>query len=344
MKQCINIILSVLLIQFLFTHIAGEKAFGQPDKSYIGRGHEGDENIITGRVKYIIASTPPETTHAVQGKVKLFRVNPPGFDVALVDSASINSLGYYSVYGFPPGAYYIVAYPNDKVEDFIISFYPSGQLWTSAVRVNVSPGQVRTCNIISQEMFQTPGATPVSGEVADSTNHNIKLRNSIITAKSGEQYRGFAITDNQGRYIVNSILPGNYNLTVTRFGFKNQTQNVNIGTSSATVNFYLPKDTSYSIGIENNAAAIKNFRLFQNYPNPFNPSTEISFTLEKGMNVRLSVYSVEGKLIKELLSEYKNPGDYRVNFAAENLNSGIYPYILEGEGGQRESKFMVFIK
>lgn len=194
-------------------------------------------------------------------------------------------------------------------------------------------------------MSQTFNATPVTGETADSVNHNYKLKNSIIIAKSGGFFRGFAMTDNQGRYLINSIPPGNYNITATRFGYKNQTQNVNITTSPSVVNFYMGNDTtSATIGVSNNSTVVKNFKLNQNYPNPFNPSTEILFSLEKGMSVKLSVYSIDGKFIKELFNDYKYAGEYTVSFKGENLSSGIYSYVLETEDGQRESKFMVLTK
>lgn len=336
--------IAVFIIISVISFLSVQKVYAQNDAICPGGGHKGDENTIVGRVSYLINSSPPESTYAAHGIVKLFKVNPPGNEVTAVDSVQISNTGYYAIFGVPQGDYYIVAYPGDKVEDYMPAFYPSGQLWSTASKLILSNNQVRTCNIKSIIMNQTTGGTPVRGEVADSANHNYKLKNSIIIAKSGNQYRGFAITDGQGKYLINSLVPGNYILTASRFPFGNQSQSVVIGTNQATVNFYIGRDTSSTIGISENTSVIKNFKLYQNYPNPFNPSTKISFSLDKGMNVRLSMYSMDGKFISDLINGYKPAGEYSVNMNGENLSTGIYSYVLETGEGQRESKIMVLTK
>ena len=47
----------------------------------------------------------------------------------------------------------------------------------------------------------------------------------------------------------------------------------------------------------------QNFSLFQNYPNPFNPITTISFITYKPQKINLSVYSISGALIKQLIDD-----------------------------------------
>lgn len=56
------------------------------------------------------------------------------------------------------------------------------------------------------------------------------------------------------------------------------------------------------------------------------------------MNINSPVYSIEGKIIKELVNGYRGQGEYKVHFSADNLSSGIYNYVLETENGQRESE------
>ena len=339
----INPVIFVIVFLTAYCFIETNYVMCQTEKNCPG-GHDDDKNVLYGKVRY--TTSTGIDTFATDGNVKLFKVNPPSSDVIAIDSSRINNSGYYSIVGFPQGEYYIVAYPNDKDEDYMISFYPSGQLWNTATKIIIppGPGQVRTCNIRSEPMKRTGGATPVQGETADSSNHNYKLRNSIIIAKSGNEYRGFAMTNNQGKYIINSLPPGNYSITATRFGYKNFSQLATITSSPATINFYMAKDTSYSISVNSDETIVKNFKLMQNYPNPFNPSTEIVFSLEKGMKIKLAVYSIEGKIIKELVNGYRGQGEYKVHFSADNLSSGIYNYVLETESGQRESKLMVYTK
>ncbi len=87
------------------------------------------------------------------------------------------------------------------------------------------------------------------------------------------------------------------------------------------------------------------FILSQNYPNPFNPETNIQFTLNTPGYVRLSIYDVTGRLVSELVNEFKVPGAYSVRWdaASNDLASGIYLYRLE-LGDQMLTRKMLLVK
>jgi len=71
------------------------------------------------------------------------------------------------------------------------------------------------------------------------------------------------------------------------------------------------------------------YNLSQNYPNPFNPTTQIQFALPKESFVKLSVYNVIGQEIQVLVNKNMSAGNYKVNFDASKLNSGMYLYRIE---------------
>ena len=85
------------------------------------------------------------------------------------------------------------------------------------------------------------------------------------------------------------------------------------------------------------------FSLLQNYPNPFNPSTKIDFTIPQSSFVNIKVYNILGEKVATLVNETKAPGNYKVNFNAANLPSGIYFYKLHA-GSFTESKKMILLK
>jgi hypothetical protein len=77
---------------------------------------------------------------------------------------------------------------------------------------------------------------------------------------------------------------------------------------------------------ENNL--LNTYYLFQNYPNPFNPSTRINYNVGEPGLVQLKVYNVLGVEVASLVNEFKNSGDYSVDFNAVNYSSGVYFYTL----------------
>jgi hypothetical protein len=80
--------------------------------------------------------------------------------------------------------------------------------------------------------------------------------------------------------------------------------------------------------VENEDFTIQNFSLTQNYPNPFNPMTTINYNLDINSYVNLDIYNIIGEKVETLVSELQNAGNYKINFNASNLPSGIYFYKL----------------
>lgn len=86
-----------------------------------------------------------------------------------------------------------------------------------------------------------------------------------------------------------------------------------------------------------------NDELFQNYPNPFNPTTTIGFTIHGSGFTSLKIYDSIGKEIFTLLDEQLGPGEYRYQFSAAQLPSGVYFYRLTTPTYSQTNK-MAFIK
>ena len=86
-----------------------------------------------------------------------------------------------------------------------------------------------------------------------------------------------------------------------------------------------------------------NFNLYQNYPNPFNPTTKIKFDIPKAMNASLKIYDILGKEVSVVVDDFLIPGTYAFDFEGSNLSSGVYFYVLTGEGFV-DSRKMVLIK
>ena len=89
--------------------------------------------------------------------------------------------------------------------------------------------------------------------------------------------------------------------------------------------------------------------LVQNYPNPFNPVTLIRYSLSSSGWVRLTVYTVTGRLVRTLVDTHHERADsYATNWNGRDeegneVASGVYIYRLEA-GGHVETKRMVLIQ
>lgn len=98
------------------------------------------------------------------------------------------------------------------------------------------------------------------------------------------------------------------------------------------------------IGIENVSGTVPGkFSLSQNYPNPFNPTTNIKLQIAKSGFVKLTVFDVTGKEVALLVDQDLNAGEYKVDFNAAKLTSGVYFYRME-TAGYTDVKKMILIK
>jgi hypothetical protein len=84
------------------------------------------------------------------------------------------------------------------------------------------------------------------------------------------------------------------------------------------------------------ANSIYSFHLAQNYPNPFNPTTTINYELSKWQQVSLSIFNINGQLVRTLVNAQQGPGNYSIiwdglNENGHHVSSGIYFYKLSTE-------------
>ncbi|NOX88941.1 MAG: T9SS type A sorting domain-containing protein [Calditrichaeota bacterium] len=82
--------------------------------------------------------------------------------------------------------------------------------------------------------------------------------------------------------------------------------------------------------------------LFQNYPNPFRRKTTIVYEIYAFHKVKISVYDIRGRKVKDLINKNQRRGIYEIEFDASDLPSGIYFCRLEAFNTQ--VKKLVLIK
>lgn len=99
--------------------------------------------------------------------------------------------------------------------------------------------------------------------------------------------------------------------------------------------------------------SIKKTQLYQNYPNPFNPETWIPYQLSSPEDVRIDIYTSEGKLVRQIDIGYQPAGLYYEpgrayywdgkNQSGEQVTSGLYFYTLSA-GHFNATRKMLILK
>jgi len=195
-----------------------------------------------------------------------------------------------------------------------------------------------------------------------------KLGFNSVTVTDGMSMQ--AITNNYGfeesiEFVVNAgvdILLYEYNLKNGKSVVKHVAdiieQKVNQGKISASridesYNRIIALKKKYGIIETTNDITKENMpteiSLSQNYPNPFNPTTVINFRISENSHVTLKVYDVLGREVATLVDEYKQPGNYNIEFNTRHLErsremaSGVYCYRLSTPKSSMTNK-MVYIK
>jgi len=99
--------------------------------------------------------------------------------------------------------------------------------------------------------------------------------------------------------------------------------------------------------IENTQREIPtSYVLYQNYPNPFNPSTTIKFIVPKSSEVEISIFNIQGQLIRTLINQKINAGVHSVIWDGNNgdgnpVGSGLYIYRLITNQLQKSNKMLL---
>ena len=146
---------------------------------------------------------------------------------------------------------------------------------------------------------------------------------------------GFQIPDTSIRSIYNFV---DFPDSLHGWSYSSRFNGVHTITGGDTITYPLTDIYSHS------SLLPVNFILNQNYPNPFNPNTIISYELRVTSFVKLKVFTVQGKEIKTLVDQKQGAGEYKIDFDAHELPSGVYFYTMLADGMLIDTKKMILIR
>ncbi len=253
--------------------------------------------------------------------------------------------GNYTLGNLRPSNHVILFAADGHVPEF----YDDASLWEQA-RPVFPANPLSGINASLTPIVPDTGSGALAGVVRD-PNFSPLSSVLIIARNASGKAVGFDLTDGQGMYQIAGFAGGHYTIQATKVRFKSQVGEVLYSPNAAgtqLANFTLQHaTTSIETSEEQEALPVK-FELGANYPNPFNPSTMIHFGLPHAQEVRLAVYNVLGREVKELLNGYVEVGRHNIEWngtdnAGKPVASGIYFYALQA-GQTRLVRKMVLSK
>jgi hypothetical protein len=120
--------------------------------------------------------------------------------------------------------------------------------------------------------------------------------------------------------------------------------------SGIAIKFTTKPPTVVSVGDDNEIDQIipTAYTLEQNYPNPFNPETRISYSIPEPTHVKMSIYDINGTLVKILQDGNQSAGRYEAVWNGKNsigvkVGSGVYFYRIQANSFVQTKK-MILLK
>ena len=91
------------------------------------------------------------------------------------------------------------------------------------------------------------------------------------------------------------------------------------------------------------------FGINEIYPNPFNPIANIQYEISEFTQATLSLYDINGRLVKMLVDDMLAPGYYTAVWngtegSGYQVSSGIYIAVLKTAGRDIQTRKLVFLK
>ncbi|HEX7356940.1 MAG TPA: T9SS type A sorting domain-containing protein [Ignavibacteriaceae bacterium] len=271
----------------------------------------------------------------------------------LKQNALISDSSVYAGFVKPDGSYNIVvedstyyfvqAYSSYYLPTYYNTQNSASVFWQNADSVFIN--QTVTNRNLYLERDSSYGGGGAYGYISVPFLDGRSYDGITILAKSlaNNQLYSYNFGKDDGRFYLNNLPYGTYQLVAQKIGFPNAVSNQFVISALNPVQNDLSIQFTLTDVVNEDQIIPSEIRLYPNYPNPFNPSTKISYSINSNQFVSIIIYDVLGKEIETLVHEEKPTGIYEFDWNAENLTSGVYFYQLRA-GNFVETRKMILLK
>jgi len=191
--------------------------------------------------------------------------------------------------------------------------------------------------------FQVGISVPVFIQAfsADRIADGVEIRWDVVSDEAIQGFRIYRSTDSRsGEPITRGIVEPETRILVDA--------DIGAGTYWYTLAVVMPDGSELQSQRVRVVVGAQPLQLLQNYPNPFNPTTTIAFNLPESGFVDLSLYALDGKLVRTLVNQTMQAGLREVLWDGRNdrgtpVSSGVYLYRLRA-GNRTLSRKMLYLK
>lgn len=248
-----------------------------------------------------------------------------------------NEDGEYTFTNLPVGKYVVAAW----AKGFMGEYYDDTRNWILAEVLSIEEAsEINDVNFLLEELPQ--GGYQISGTITD--KDGLPVDHAMIFAKMAQgpvslsgaledAVAGFAYTDADGNFVMEEVVPGDYQIDVDRVDFEQTSiqEPVTVGSGQDADDQDIQMTATASAVYQISATPVKAFSIEQNFPNPFNPATKIRYQLRAPAQINISVFNVLGQKILILTEKSHLAGTYEVIWDGKDnqgklVSSGIYFY------------------
>ena len=195
---------------------------------------------------------------------------------------------------------------------------PTGGLLTFGEQNdNTIPVYISTNSDIAGFQFEVTGAEIVSayGGISEELGFTLQAGNGVVLAFS---FEGSSIP--AGNHLLLNLELGQSAVTELCFIDGSGV----ISDSDANNLLVLFGDCTPIMLSSDSYISIDEFSLNEIYPNPFNARTTINYSVPNTDYMELSIYDINGQIVKTLINSPQNIGHYNITWDADDIPSGIY--------------------
>jgi hypothetical protein len=252
----------------------------------------------------------------------------------------INSDGSYNIIVEDSTYYFVQAYSGYYLPTYYNNKNAASVFWQNADSVLVN--QVLTNKNLYLERDSSYGGGGAYGYITLPFVDAQDFDGITVLAKSlaNNQLYSYNFGKEDGRFYINNLPYGTYQLVAQKVGFANAVSDV--FTISPENQNQLDINVQFTVtDVEVEDFIPTELLLYPNYPNPFNPSTTISFSLPSSEIVKIKIYSLLGEEIAAIGNQLFSAGLNQVTFNANGLASGIYLVSIETRSARLSQKIVL---